>query len=272
MNPNSPNIAIIGAGPCGLGAAWRLNELGYSNYKIFEKNDHIGGLSASFVDDQRFTWDIGGHIQFSHYDYFDGVMQTVISQKDWIAHERESWIWMRDRFIPYPLQYNIGRLPAKEMMECLDGLIACRDSSADHDKANFLEWILHSFGEGLAKHFLIPYNKKVWAYPPEDLDAEWIGDRVAVPDVNRIKDNIASGRDDCSWGPNNTFNFPLHGGTGAIWRGVAERIPRDNIILGAELSSWDTDRKVLKFTNAIEHSYDYLISTMPPQQTLSVLA
>ena len=51
------SIVIIGAGPCGLGAAWRLHELGIDNYRLFEKNDHVGGLSASFADAQGFTWD-----------------------------------------------------------------------------------------------------------------------------------------------------------------------------------------------------------------------
>ncbi len=48
-------IVIIGAGPCGLGAAWRLHELGYSNWDLYEMNPYVGGLSASFVDDRGFT-------------------------------------------------------------------------------------------------------------------------------------------------------------------------------------------------------------------------
>ena len=261
-------IVIIGAGPCGLGAAWRLNELSIPNYELFEKNDYVGGLSASLVDDKGFTWDIGGHIQFSHYDYFDQVMDTVIPKDNWLPHERESWIWMRDRFIPYPLQYNIGRLPKKEMIECLAGLINCSNKNFDMEDANFLDWILHSFGEGIAKHFLIPYNKKVWAYPPEDLSANWIGERVAIPDVQKVIDNIISGKDDCSWGPNNIFKFPLYGGTGAIWQAAAERLPQEKIHLNAQLQSWDCEKKILKFSNGMEQSYDYLISTMPVDRLL----
>jgi len=136
-----------------LGAAWRLHELGCDSFDVYEKNAHVGGLSASFVDAQGFTWDIGGHVMFSHYDYYDKVMQSVIPQEGWLSHERESWIWMHDRFIPYPLQYNIGQLPQKEMLQCLAGLIACKSKNADTLNHNFLEWIQHSFGDGLAKHF-----------------------------------------------------------------------------------------------------------------------
>jgi protoporphyrinogen oxidase len=269
MNLNSPNIAIIGAGPCGLGAAWRLHELGCDSFDVFEKNTHVGGLSASFVDAKGFTWDIGGHVMFSHYDYYDKVMQTVIPQDGWLSHERESWIWMHDRFIPYPLQYNIGWLPQKEMLQCLAGLIACKAERADTQNHNFLEWIQHSFGDGLAKHFLVPYNKKVWAYPPEQLNATWVGERVAVPNVDRILENIVSGRDDCSWGPNNTFSFPLHGATGSVWNAVAGQLPQQKIHLGAELVSWDSRKKVLKFSDGMEKPYDYLISTIPIDQLLA---
>ena len=67
-------ILILGGGPAGLGAAWRLNELGQSDWHLLEANDYAGGLASSFRDKQGFFWDIGGHVQFSHYEYFDRVM------------------------------------------------------------------------------------------------------------------------------------------------------------------------------------------------------
>ena len=57
-------IAIVGAGPTGLGAAYRLNELGHKNWAVFEKNGFVGGHAASFVDPEGFTWDVGGHVLF----------------------------------------------------------------------------------------------------------------------------------------------------------------------------------------------------------------
>src|SRR3954451_15812652 len=117
-------IAIIGAGPTGLGAAHRLRELGISNFTVFEKESHAGGLASSFVDPAGFTWDIGGHVQFSHYPYFDELMDKLLGN-EWLHHEREAWVWMRDRFIPYPFQNNIRNLPPAEMRDCLRGLIAC---------------------------------------------------------------------------------------------------------------------------------------------------
>ncbi|MCL4867219.1 MAG: FAD-dependent oxidoreductase, partial [Gemmatimonadales bacterium] len=100
-----PRIVIIGAGPTGLGAAWRLQELGHTNWMLVEAADHPGGLAASVVDPAGFTWDLGGHVLFSHYQYFDRLMDAALGDA-WAHHEREAWVWMRNRWIPYPLQNN----------------------------------------------------------------------------------------------------------------------------------------------------------------------
>ena len=95
---------------------------------------------------------------------------------------------------------------------------------------SFRDWLLNSFGTGLCDTFMFPYNRKVWAYDPASLDVGWMGERVATVDLKRILANVVLRRDDVSWGPNSTFRFPAHGGTGAIWRAVAARLPAGHII------------------------------------------
>jgi protoporphyrinogen oxidase len=87
-NLERAKIVILGAGPTGLGAAHRLQELGIP-FKLFEKELHAGGLASSFVDSNGFTWDIGGHVQFSHYSYFDDLMDKLLGE-EWLHHEREA--------------------------------------------------------------------------------------------------------------------------------------------------------------------------------------
>ena len=118
-------ILIVGGGPAGLGAAWRLREVGYPDWELLEKESCVGGLAASHLDAKGFTWDLGGHVVFSHYRYFDALLDSLLEQQ-WVRHEREAWVWMRDRFIPYPLQNNIRHLPIPELLECLDGLLDAR--------------------------------------------------------------------------------------------------------------------------------------------------
>jgi len=121
--PLHKSIIIAGSGPTGLGAAHRLHELRHDDWLLLEASNHAGGLAASFVDEKGFTWDIGGHVQFSHYEYFDRAMIEFLGADGWLRHQRESWVWMRDRFIPYPLQNNIHRLPVDDLNRCLQGLL-----------------------------------------------------------------------------------------------------------------------------------------------------
>lgn len=248
-------VVILGAGPTGLGAAWRLRELGHRDVLVVDSRPGPGGLASSFVDEAGFTWDIGGHVQFSHYAYYDRLLDSL--PIEWLHHERESWIWIRERFVPYPFQNNIHRLDAAERDRALLGLEERRPSSA----ANFRDWIGGIFGDGIAEIFLFPYNLKVWAWPLETLGMHWVGERVAVPDLERIRRNIAENRDDVSWGPNSTFRFPLVGGTGAIWAEVARKLDPALFVMGARVVA--VDRAGVRLSSSERIAYDTLISTMP---------
>ena len=252
---------VLGGGPTGLGACRQLDKLGVHDWLLIEKQAEAGGLASSFLDDQGFTWDIGGHVQFSHYDYFDTAMHEFLGSDGWLTHERESWVWMRNRFIPYPFQNNIHRLPDADLNTCLQGLVEITKNPRPIP-ANFLDWIDAKFGPGIASVFLVPYNFKVWAYPPEDLSADWVGERVAVTDFARVLKNLVFKTDDYSWGPNNTFFFPKHGGTGAIWRAAAAQLAAQQLRFSESVESIDLASKVAvtNLGNAIR--FDKLISTL----------
>ena len=246
-------IVIIGAGPTGLGAAHRLTTLGIRNFRVFERNAYAGGLAASFRDSAGFTWDVGGHVQFSHYEYFDRVMDETMGG-DWLSHVRESWVWMRDRFVPYPFQNNIHFLPDPERRDCLLGLLR-RPKHAAASPANFAEWIRATFGEGIADAFMLPYNYKVWAYPASDLDYAWIAERVADVDLERIITNWLDHRPDVAWGPNSRFRFPASGGTGEIWRRLANTLPQDALEYGREVRRISPAQRVLWFDDGSRQEY-----------------
>ena len=260
-------IIILGGGPTGLGAAIRLQELSHRDWLLLEGSSQAGGLAASFVDDKGFTWDVGGHVQFSHYEYFDRAMDELLGKNGWLHHERESWVWIQGQFIPYPFQNNIRRLPAAELERCLAGLVDITRNG--HVKpANFKEWILAVFGQGLADVFMLPYNLKVWAYPLELMNTAWVGERVAVTDLKRILHNIVHAKDDVSWGPNNTFRFPVRGGTGAIWRKCAERLPQERLRFNTTATNIHLDRREVTIANGDTIRYGSLISTIPLRELI----
>jgi protoporphyrinogen oxidase len=292
-NGEQPKVVIIGAGPTGLGAAYRLKELGYTNFKLFDRHPYIGGLAHSFTDDQGFTWDIGGHVMFSHYTYYDKCFDTLMGN-EFTLNNRESWVRMFDTWVPYPFQNNIRYLPAQAAYECMSGLIKAQSGrgkvASPAIARNFGEFIDAVFGEGIAKYFMRPYNFKVWAHPPEMMNKHWIGERVAVLDIDRALKNVMLGTDDFGWGPNNQFKFPLKGGTGEFYARFdrvlgyeavvssesrvagqnqtrnsqpATRDSSGHIVLNERVVRIDVDEKKVYFASGRIERYDVLISAMP---------
>ncbi|HYU82150.1 MAG TPA: FAD-dependent oxidoreductase [Candidatus Polarisedimenticolia bacterium] len=258
-------IVILGAGPTGLGAAYRLQELGHADWDIYERSDHVGGLASSFTDAKGFTYDIGGHVLFSHYKYFDDLVDRLLGE-NFTKIQREAWIWMKDRYLPYPFQNNVRHLPKEDVLACLTGLIEAQRMRPD--SATFEEWINATFGEGIARLFMLPYNFKVWATPAHLMSKQWMAERVSVVDVARVLRNVINEQDDASWGPNNTFKYPLRGGTGAIYRAFVPHVePR--LHLGMDARAVDLVRKRVTFADGSSTGYDVLISTMPLDQLVT---
>jgi len=255
-------ILIIGAGPTGLGAAWRLEQRGHHNWLLLEAEGYPGGLSASVVDDAGFTWDMGGHVQFSHYPLFDRVMDDLLGD-DWLHHVRESWIWIMKRFVPYPFQRNIRYLPREAMWRCLKGLLDIAIHPATKKPTNFEELIRSHYGEGIAELFLLPDNFKRWAYPPSDLSHTWIDERLAKVDLERVIQNVIFERDDVSWGPNDTFRFPKTGGTGRIWQELAMRLPEEKIRYHQRVVGLDLKNRSIQCEGGESQKFDLALSTMP---------
>lgn len=251
-----PRIVIIGAGPCGLGAAWRLTELGCTNFQLYEKQAYPGGLATSFTDTRGFTWDIGGHVVHSHYPYVDEMFETVM-KGEYLTHKRASFIWTGGRFIPYPLQQHLQYLPKPLEKACLDGLrgAAKRKTVPKH----FVQWLERSFGDALCRQFFLPYNRKVWAYPLNRMSYQWVGERVAPAEKKQS-----------FWGLNAVFRFPKRGGTGELWRRVAKRFS-DHVTYGKELVRINTAARRVVFSDGTWAEYDFLLSSIPLDRLVGLM-
>jgi protoporphyrinogen oxidase len=113
------------------------------------------------------------------------------------------------------------------VLECLAGAVEASTASAVAEAtgtkrrpANFAEWIQATMGSGIAKHFMLPYNFKVWATPAELMNFVWIGERVSVVDVEQLLRKVLLEKPEKQWGPNSTFRYPLRGGTGFLYEGM----------------------------------------------------
>jgi len=113
-------------------------------------------------------YDVGGHVIFSHYKYFDDCIDEALpNADDWYTHQRISYVRCKSRWVPYPFQNNISMLDKDDQVKCLDGMIdAALVARTAHTKPqDFDEWIMRMMGTGIADLFMRPYNFKVWAVP-----------------------------------------------------------------------------------------------------------
>ncbi|MEE8482983.1 MAG: FAD-dependent oxidoreductase [Nitrospinota bacterium] len=253
------DIAVIGAGPAGLGAGAELSGQTGVAWEIFEASNRVGGLASSRVDRNGFTWDLGGHVIFSKSRIFNSAVKNALGGGA-LTHIRDSFVKMKRRFIPFPVQNNIHRLPVKVSRECLEGMK--KAASSNGKPADFEEWIGHTLGGGLAKHFMVPYNKKLWAYPLSGIGFGWIDGRVSLPPLKSVLGALRNGRDETRWGPNATFVFPLKGGTGGLFKKIAEPFAK-KINFRKEAVEIDPEKKIVRFKDGAKIKYKKMITAAP---------
>jgi UDP-galactopyranose mutase len=126
---------------------------------------------------------------------------------------------------------------------------------------NFEEFIYKVWGKGIARHFAIPYNRKLWAVPLQTMETSWLGGRVPVPDLQEMIEGalrpVAK-----PMGPNARFGYPLRGGFQALMNGFLGQL-RGPLKLGAQVSRVIPSRRKVVLTDGSMYSYEKLISTMP---------
>ena len=283
-------IVILGAGPTGLGAVERLYELGilkdYHQVYIIEPEDVSGGLSKTIKNNNGFSYDLGGHINFSHYDRFDNMLDKVVMK--WNYFNRQSSVLTLDpngnpRYIAYPIQHNLQDLHSSDQDISLKGLLDIKDNTdkTNNNSSNFEDWVLQKFGKGLHQIFMKPYNKKVWTVPLYKMNKDWVGERVAVPSYKEVKQKIDESRNnnsmkDSSWGPNSTFRFPSLGGTGSIWKNLSYTLPKNWFKYKTKASGLRPSRKQVQIQNLSSQEYewidyDVLISSIPLNKLLCMI-
>ncbi|KAJ3480460.1 hypothetical protein NLG97_g8066 [Lecanicillium saksenae] len=269
MVDSEVDVLVIGAGPTGLGAAKRLQQLNSASWHIVDANETPGGLASTDVTPEGFLYDVGGHVIFSHYKYFDDCLNEALpAAEDWYEHKRNAFCRYKNRWVPYPFQNSIAALDENEQARCLEGAIEASLRARGRDPAdkpkNFDEWNLRNIGEYVTENFMRPYNFKVWAIPTTMMNATWLGERVAAPDLKQLTADVVQNKVAKPWGPNSTFRFPARGGTGGIWIAVANTLDKERTSFGehATVTDVDADAKQATLKDGTVIKYGSLISTM----------
>jgi UDP-galactopyranose mutase len=126
---------------------------------------------------------------------------------------------------------------------------------------NFEEFIYQVWGKGIAKHFAIPYNRKLWAVPLSMMETSWLGGRVPLPDLSEMIEGALRpvGK---PMGPNARFGYPLRGGFQALMDGFLKHL-RGTLKLNARVARIIPSRHMVILADGSVHRYEQLVSTMP---------
>jgi len=126
---------------------------------------------------------------------------------------------------------------------------------------NFKEFIYRVWGAGVAKHFAIPYNQKLWTVPLNEMETSWLGGRVPLPNLEEMIDGALQpvGR---PVGPNARFGYPLRGGFQALMNGFLPLL-KGELMLNTEAAHISPRGKTVTCTNGRQLHYQSLVSTLP---------
>jgi protoporphyrinogen oxidase len=176
--PDQPvDVAIIGAGPAGLTAAYLLTKAGHSVTVIEKDPVHVGGISRT-VEHKGFRFDIGGHRFFSKSKEVVDLWNEILPH-DFIDRPRMSRIYYEGKFYSYPLRAfeALRNLGLFRSAMCMLSYAQAKLFPIKEVKS-FEDWVVNQFGRKLYSIFFKTYTEKVWGMPCDTMSADWAAQRI----------------------------------------------------------------------------------------------
>ncbi len=227
----SVDVAIIGAGPAGLTAAYLLTKQGLSVTVIEKDERYVGGISRT-VEHEGYRFDIGGHRFFSKSKEVVDLWNEILPD-DFIQRPRMSRIYYEGKFYSYPLRafealFNLGIWRSTLCMASYAWAKAFPNKSI----RSFEDWTVNQFGHKLYSIFFKTYTEKVWGMPCDEMSADWAAQRIkglslGAAVLDGLKRSFGLNKK-----PNDgmetktlleTFRYPRQG-PGMMWEAARDRV------------------------------------------------
>ncbi|MCW2383326.1 MULTISPECIES: NAD(P)/FAD-dependent oxidoreductase [unclassified Sphingobium] len=283
---HSVDVAIIGAGPAGLTAAYLLTKAGLRVMVIEKDTAQVGGISRT-VEHEGFRFDIGGHRFFSKSQEVVDLWNEILPH-DFIERPRMSRIYYQGRFYSYPLR-------AFEALRNL-GIIRSTLCMLSYAKAkiapikpvrSFEDWVVNQFGRKLYFIFFKTYTEKVWGMPCDTMSADWAAQRIKGLSLGKavldgLKRSLGLNKK-----PNNgmgaktlleNFRYPRLG-PGMMWDAARDRVVEggNHVLMGHALKQIHRDQVTGRWRvtatraagDTVAISADHVISSAPMRELAS---
>ena len=267
-------IAVVGAGPAGLTAAYKIAQSGH-DVTLFEASGAVGGMAKSF-DLWGQIVDLGPHRFFSSDPRVNGLWLDVIGH-DYSMISRLTRIYYRKTFFDYPLKaFNaLKGLGVLEATLCVFSYGKSR-LFPEKDESTFEAWVSNRFGKRLFGIFFKSYSEKLWGISCKELDADFAAQRIKKLSLYEAIKSAVFGGGSKHKTLVDEFAYPNQG-AGAVYDKMAEKY----MYLGGKLllntpvqaittaeDSCDGERTKVILEDGTIFEFDHVISSMPITQLI----
>jgi protoporphyrinogen oxidase len=248
-------VTILGAGLTGISAAYHT---GHDQCISFEAKDYTGGHIFSHITD-GYTWDEGPHVSFTKHNYVKELFAKSLDG-NFLEFPVFPTNYYKGHWIPHPAQSNLYAVPEPLRTNCLEDFLQTRTQiSNDFVPANYAEWLEAAFGKTFAHAFPFAYTEKYWTIPPEQLETNWVGERVFYPAVEQVKQGF-EGPLPAQTHYISSIRYPASGG----YHSFASLMEKGlQVVCNKKVTEVDLKAKTIFFSDKTKHSYRQLVSTLP---------
>lgn len=226
-------VVILGGGLTGISTAFHLRR----PWLLLEKEARLGGHART--DETRgFHFDKTGHWLHLRDPYMKALVAELLPGQ-LLAVERKARVFSHGALTRYPFQGNLHGLPPAVISECLTDFVrAHADPKSQEPAKNFEDFCLKRFGAGISRHFMVPYNQKLWGVHPREITAAWCSRFVPIP---KLEDVIKGAVGDVppEIGYNVSFLYPKEGGIETLTRSLVARLGGGQVQLSTPVEALD---------------------------------
>lgn len=257
---------ILGGGLAGVSTAYHLKN---QDALLVERERSVGGTARS-VKIKGFTFDFTGHLLHLHTPYTKKLIRRLLGTNVFRC-QRRATIFSHGTYTRYPFQANTYGLPDHVIDECVLGFLGAfrerQDLSIEYGKLNFADWSEKIFGEGISRHFMWPYNRKIYQTSPKNLTVDWCGS--FVPNVK--PEEVIRGAltdQDAEFGYNTWFLYPKRGGIQVLAESLAAGLR--NLRLGTTIRKINWRKREVSLSDGSVVSYQNLVNSIPLKNFLGL--
>jgi len=248
-------VAVLGAGLTGLSASLELSRRG-ARHRLFEREKVAGGHAVT-IEEQGFRFDRTGHLLHLRDPRMQALAEDLLRPHQYRRLQRRSAVFSHGVYTRYPFQANTFGLPPEVAFECVSGFVEAHFARDKPEPKNFEEYCLLHFGRGISRHFMLPYNARLWGAQPSEITSEWCQRFVPLP---RLEDVLrgAMGAQPPELGYNTSFLYPELG-MSVFSDALAARTP---VELERAPRGIDLAQRRLDFEDE-SVTFEVLVSTIP---------